>query len=68
MKEIRARNTTKEKVVIDTGTSIVVGAQGDKSGQSLSDILAFFDVQSETSDALEVNDEIDTEDEMSMAT
>ncbi|KAK1740834.1 hypothetical protein QTG54_008929 [Skeletonema marinoi] len=68
MEEIRARNTTKEKVVIDTGTLIVVGAQGDKSGQSLNDILAFFDVQSETSDALEVNDGIDMEDVMSMAT
>eukprot|EP00985_Skeletonema_marinoi_P026811 scaffold21131_cov194-Skeletonema_marinoi.AAC.7 len=68
MEEIRARNTTKEKVVIDTGTLIVVGAQGDKSGQSLNDILAFFDVQSETSDALEVNDGIDMEDAMSMAT
>jgi len=67
--EIRARNTPKDNLVIDTSNAVVVGAKGDKNGgQSLSDILAFFDVQSETSDALEVNDEIDTEDEMSMAT
>ena len=69
MDEIRASNTPKDAFVIDTSNSIVVGGQGDRSGgQTISDILAFFDVQSETSDALEVNDKVDMEDEISLAT
>jgi hypothetical protein len=60
IEEMRARNTVQDSVVIDT--------KGEKSGQSLGDILAFFDVQQEPSGALEMNDEMDTEDEMSMAT
>jgi len=59
-KDIRTRNATQDKFVIDT--------KGKKSGQSLGDILAFFDVQPEPSDAFEVNTEIDIEDELSMAT
>lgn len=69
MDEIRGSNTPKDNFVIDTSNSIVVGGQADRSGgQTISDILAFFDVQSETSDALEVNDNVDMEDEISMAT
>ena len=69
MDEFRASNTPKDAFVIDTSNSIVVGEQGDRSGgQTISDILAFFDVQSETSDALEVNDKVDMEDEISIAT
>ena len=68
VEEIRARNTTKATAVIDTNNSIVLGAEGEKDGQSLSDILAFFDVQQEPSDALVVHGERDIKDDMSMAT
>ena len=70
--EMKAINTSKEKVLIDTSTSVVTGAQGGNKGQSLSDILAFFDVHSESSDVEEANKEVNinvnVEDDMSLAT
>lgn len=67
MDEMIARKTAKNSV-IDTNTSTVVGAQGENIGQCLGDILEFLDVQSDRSSALGVYDEMEIEDEISVAT
>jgi hypothetical protein len=67
-KEIRAERTPKTSA-IDANTSNIVLAGENNNAQSIGDILAFFDIESDHAiDDLEDIDEVKVEDEMSVAT